>query len=342
MFTNYTRHFFWVILLFSCISNAQTLTGSVFDEKTKEPLYGVSVYFDGTTNGTATDTQGKFVISYKASTESALVISYLGYDSKAFDVRKLTNGVKIYLKPKEEALGVVYLENDPWSRKKKMAIFRREFIGNTAGASQCKILNEDDIDVVYNPTTKTLSAYASKPIEIRNKYLGYTISYNMEEFEAKLHITPSGFALTNSVYVEGTSFYSELRKKTRRRNVKAREKEFEQSILNFMRSLASEKLKENKFELFHRGFIISPDKYLDVVKEDNKITKIEMKLSKLIILYNRPKYGLEYQSSIEILDENKVFYINEFGNFSPPKKLTFGGFFGKKRIANTLPLDYNL
>lgn len=337
MIANYTRNFLWIILLFSCITTAQTLSGSVFDYKTKEPLYGVSVYFDGTTNGTATGTDGKFVISYKESTESALVISYLGYYTQTFDVRKLQNGVKIYLKSKPETLGTVFIENDPWSRKKKMAIFRREFIGTTAGAENCKILNEDDIDVVFNPTTKKLTAYASKPIQIRNKYLGYTISYNMEEFEATLSVFKNEYRDTNRVYIEGTSFYTELREKPRRRHIKAREKEFGQSILNFMRSLADKKLEENKFQVFHRGFIVPPYKYFDIVKEENKITKIDMKTRKLTIVYDR-----FYKSFMEIPYDNKVFYINEFGNFSPPKKLSFGGVFGEKRIANTLPLDYSL
>lgn len=336
MFTNYVRHFFWIVFFFSCISTAQTLSGNVFDEKTKEPLYGVSVYFDGTTNGTATGTDGKFVISYKPSIESALIISYLGYTTQAFDVRKLTNGVKIYLTPKPESLGTVFIENDPWPRKRKLAIFRREFLGSSTGASKCSILNEDDIDLVYNPTTKTLAAYASKPIQIKNNYLGYNISYNMEEFEVKFHITPNGFPITNNVYVEGTSFYSELRKKTRRRNIKAREKEFGQSVLNFMRSLADKKLEENGFQIFHKGFIVPPYKYFDLTKEGT-YTKVNMKTDKLVIMYDR-----FYQSTLIIPYENKEFYINKFGNFTPPKKLTFGGFFGKKRIANTLPLDYNL
>lgn len=336
MFKNYSKYFFWITLLFSCISSAQTLSGHVFDEKTKEPLYGVSVYFDGTTNGTATDMQGKFIISYKASTESALIVSYLGYDSRAFDVRKLTSGVKIYLKPKKEALGVVYLENDPWSRKKKMAIFRREFIGNTAGASQCRILNEDDIEVVYNPTTKKLTAYASKPILIKNKYLGYTISYNMEEFEAQLSVSRGGYETTRRVYVEGTSFYAELRKKARKRNIKAREKEYGESILFFMRSLAKKQLEENGFQIFHKGFIVPPYKYFDITLEGEN-AKVDMKTNKLVIVYDR-----FHKSSLTIPYENKVFYINKFGNFSPPRKLSFGGFFGEKRIANTLPLDYSM
>ncbi|WP_298420379.1 carboxypeptidase-like regulatory domain-containing protein [uncultured Kordia sp.] len=336
MFTNYSRFILLIALLFSSISLAQTLSGVVLDEKTKEPLYGVSVYFDGTTNGTATDMQGKFVISYKASTESALVVSYLGYNTQIFDVRKLTSGVKIYLKSKPESLGVVFIENDPWPRKRKMAIFRREFIGKTVGASECRILNEDDIEVVFNPTTKKLTAYASKPILVKNKYLGYTISYNMEEFEAQLNVSRNGFTTTRSVYVEGTSFYSELRKKTRKRNLKAREKEYEESILHFMRSLAKKQLEENGFQIFHKGFIVPPYKYFDVTLEGEN-AKIDMKTNKLIIVYDR-----FHKSSLTIPYENKVFYINKFGNFSPPKKLSFGGFFGKKRIANTLPLDYNL
>ncbi|WP_430408918.1 carboxypeptidase-like regulatory domain-containing protein [Kordia sp.] len=336
MFANYSYYFFWIAILFSCYSSAQTLSGYVFDEKTKEPLYGVSVYFDGTTNGTATDTQGKFIISYKASTESALVISYLGYDSRAFDVRKLASGVKVYLQPKNEALGVVYIENDPWSRKKKMAIFRREFIGNSMEARDCKILNEDDIDVVFNPTTKTLMAYANKPILIKNKYLGYTVSYAMEEFEATLQVSRNGFATTRRVYVEGTSFYSELSEKTRKRYVKAREKEFGQSILYFMRSLAKKQLEENGFQVFHKGFIVPPYKYFDITQEGEN-TKVNLKTNKLTIMYDR-----FYKSFMTIPYENKEFYINKFGNFSPPKKLSFGGFFGEKRIANTLPLDYNL
>ncbi|WP_046755759.1 carboxypeptidase-like regulatory domain-containing protein [Kordia jejudonensis] len=336
MFTTNTRYFVLILILFSGISSAQTLSGAVFDEKTKEPLYGVSVYFDGTTNGTATNTEGKFLISYKASTESALVVSYLGYDSQTFDVRKLVSGVKIYLKPKKETLGVVYIENDPWTRKKKMEIFRREFIGIGEGATQSKILNEDDIDVVFNPSTKILSAYASKPIVIRNKYLGYSISYNLDEFEAELGVYRNEYRSTKRVYIGGTSFYSELREKPRKRHIKNREKEFGQSILNFMRSLADKKLEENGFQVFHKGFIVPPYKYFDITKEGLN-TKVNMKTVRLTIVYDR-----FHKSFMTVPTENKEFYINEFGNFSPSKELSFGGVFGEKRIGKALPLDYSL
>jgi hypothetical protein len=336
MFTNYTKHFLWILLCFSSICSAQTLEGYIFDEKTKEPLYGVSVYFDGTTNGTASNTEGKFTITYKPSTKSALIISYLGYNSQSFDVRKLEANVKIYLAPKAESLGVVYLENDPWTRKKKMAIFRREFIGKTIAAKGCKILNEDDIEVVFNPATNKLTAFASKPIMVKNTYLGYTISYSMEEFEANLRVSFTGFATTRSVYVEGTSFYKEQNKKIRRKHRKAREKEYDQSVLYFMRSLAKKQLEENGFQIFHKGFIVPPYKYLSVEQLEQG-TKVTVNTNRLTIVYDR------YVKSFMIASgENKTFFINKFGNYAPPRILSFGGVFGDKRIANTLPLDYSL
>ncbi|EDP96042.1 carboxypeptidase-like regulatory domain-containing protein [Kordia algicida OT-1] len=333
---NYTVFIFCVCFFITTISFAQTLEGFILDEKTKEPLFGVSIYFDGTTNGTATNDSGKFSIRYKPSTKSALVISYLGYETRLFDVRKLENGVKIYLTEKPQALGTVYLDNDPWSRQKKMRIFKREFLGSSVDHYMCRIMNLDDIDLTYNPRTQKLNAYAKKPIIIKNKYLGYTVEYTMEEFEADLRLTTKSDVLTRSVYVEGSSFYKELNKKVRRRHRKTREIEYGQSVLYFMRSLSKKQLRQNGFQIFRKGFIVPPYKYFEITKlgED---TKVKLTAERLTIVYNH-----EYKSFMTILEDNKEFTINKFGNYSPPRKISFGGVLGDKRIANTLPLDYKL
>lgn len=336
MYKNPIQFIFSTIFFFCGYLQAQTLQGIIVDHESKEPLYGVSIYFDGTTNGTATDMNGKFSIHYQPSTKSPLVVSYLGYETQLFDVRKLENDVTIYLIQKPQSLETVYIENDPWSRKKKLEIFKREFIGKTIDPKECEILNEDDIKLVYNPATQTLNAYADKPIRIRNKYLGYHVSYNIEEFSAQLQETFSGIVLTKSVYVEGSSFYSELHKKLRRKHRKAREKEYGQSVLYFMRSLANRQLKENGFQVFHKGFIVPPYKYFDIKKEGEN-THVKLEAERLVIVYNRFQ-----KSFMTILDENKEFTINKYGNYSPPKRVSFGGVLGNKRIANTLPLDYNM
>ncbi|MBC8757442.1 carboxypeptidase-like regulatory domain-containing protein [Kordia sp. YSTF-M3] len=336
MFTNYSNYFFWLLLLCVTTSQAQILEAYVFDAVTKEPLFGVSVYFDGTTNGTSTNDEGKFRISYKPSTKSALIISYLGYEKQLLDVRKLTNGTSLYLVAKPQVLGTVYLENDTWSRKKKMDIFKREFIGRSVSATACRIVNQDDIELVYNPATQKLNAYASKPLIIKNKYLGYTVSYILEEFEADLRLSTMGDVLVRSVYVEGSSFYMEQNKEVRRKHRKIREKEYDQSVLYFMRSLAKKQLTENGFQIFHKGFIVPPYKYFEITNMGED-TKVNVTTNKLVIVYDR-----YYKSFLDIDDENRVFFINKFGNYSPPKKVFFGGVLGDKRVGNTLPLDYSL
>ena len=56
------------------------ITGTVVDE-TKEGLPGASVLVKGTTNGTDTDFDGKFVLNAKTNS-GVLVISFIGYKSK--------------------------------------------------------------------------------------------------------------------------------------------------------------------------------------------------------------------------------------------------------------------
>ncbi|WP_298511590.1 carboxypeptidase-like regulatory domain-containing protein [uncultured Kordia sp.] len=333
---NYTSFFLYLSLFFTAISYAQTLEAYVLDQKTQEPLLGVSIYFDGTTIGTTTNENGKFSIDYKPSTKSPLVVSYIGYETLLFDVRKLENGAKIYMKLKPQALGTVYLENDPWSRRKKMEIFKREFIGKTVEPYLCQIMNLDDIELVYNPTTQKLNAYADKPIIIKNKYLGYTVSYTMEVFEADLRLTTRGDVLTRSVYVEGATFYTERNKRVRRRHRKAREKEFGESVLYFMRSLAKKQLTENGFQIFRKGFIVPPYKYFQITPMGED-TKVKLTADRLVVVYDRFQ-----KSFLTILDTEKEFIIDKYGNYSPPRKISFGGVLGDKRIANTLPLDYNL
>jgi len=69
-----------LILHFGIFGFAQdtTISGSVVDADTQQPLPGASVVVKGTNNGTTTDFDGNFIISNVSSNES-IIISYLGY-----------------------------------------------------------------------------------------------------------------------------------------------------------------------------------------------------------------------------------------------------------------------
>ena len=68
------------IFLFPLCGMAQDITvnGKITDASSGEELIGATVVVDGTTNGTATDYEGKFTIS-KVPLQSVLVVSYTGY-----------------------------------------------------------------------------------------------------------------------------------------------------------------------------------------------------------------------------------------------------------------------
>ena len=82
-----------VALLVSTIAFAQgTISGSVTDGSTGDPLPGASVLVKGTTNGVTADFDGNFTIT--ANSGDVLVISYLGFQALEVAAR---NGMSIEL-----------------------------------------------------------------------------------------------------------------------------------------------------------------------------------------------------------------------------------------------------
>ena len=67
----------------------RTLTGSVRDKTTSEPLPGVTIIEKGTTNGTTTDISGNFKVSIEP--ESVIVVSFIGMTPKEIKPGKNTN-----------------------------------------------------------------------------------------------------------------------------------------------------------------------------------------------------------------------------------------------------------
>ena len=65
------------------VTQVKSVTGTIIDE-TGEPMIGVSVLVQGTTTGTVTDLDGKFVLEIPAN--ATLVISYIGYKTQNIKV----------------------------------------------------------------------------------------------------------------------------------------------------------------------------------------------------------------------------------------------------------------
>lgn len=97
--------FFGLMMLYSFSLQAQTVTGSIIDEATKESLPGTSIVEKGTSNGTITDMDGNFSLTV-SSPDAILVVSFVGYITQEVSVSGKTE-ININLAPDLQSLDEV-------------------------------------------------------------------------------------------------------------------------------------------------------------------------------------------------------------------------------------------
>jgi len=83
-----------------------TVSGTVSDENTGEPLIGVTIQVQNTGRGVATDTNGEYEIQL-SGTSATLVFSYVGYQTKTFEVDANTGTLNVTLRQDVAELGEV-------------------------------------------------------------------------------------------------------------------------------------------------------------------------------------------------------------------------------------------
>lgn len=92
-----------------------TLTGSVFDGESNEPLIGSTILQEGSTKGTSAGIDGSFTISVDAL-PATLKVSFIGYEAKSLTVKN-TNPVQVFLSMDAELVGEVLVVG--YGRQKK-------------------------------------------------------------------------------------------------------------------------------------------------------------------------------------------------------------------------------
>ncbi|WP_373059880.1 carboxypeptidase-like regulatory domain-containing protein [Zunongwangia sp. H14] len=323
-------------LLFSGIAFGQEkLDGVIYSAQDSSAVFGASIYFDGTSLGVSSNKDGSFLLKKPSEITAPLVISSLGFEKLIIPALQLNSSAipPVYLKPSEEMLTTVKIEADPWTREKKMKIFKKEFLGSSPEAEKCRIKNAKAIELSYRPSAQTLTASSEEPIIVKNRYLGYEIKYELRNFQVNFTTGSSGIQLIHSVYYDGTSFFKELKEKTTNKTLRNRDKIYKGSVLHFMRSLASKKLEENQFDIYHDRFKVAAYQFFKLTRLES-LTLVELLTHKVVILYNHAK-----QSTLQ---SNGKFVIDDLGNHSPPQNLIFGGYMAAGRISHLLPLNFNL
>jgi len=169
-----------------------------------KPLSGASVYFEHTSVGTVTDSSGAFSLSITARGSQQLIVSYIGFQRHVENIAagSAERFLTIKLDKKETTLQeVVVKADDGW--QKWGDLFRELFIGTSAYAKHCTILNKEKLRFVFSKATNTLHVYADEPLMLENQSLGYSIRIDLEKFNYEFN--------TKYLFYEIHSFYQQLR-----------------------------------------------------------------------------------------------------------------------------------
>ena len=81
---------------------AQTsIRGTVTDAETNEPIPGVNILIQGTSEGTNTDFDGNFTLSSDQAAPFTVVISSIGFSSQSIEVTSADQVINVLLQPGE-------------------------------------------------------------------------------------------------------------------------------------------------------------------------------------------------------------------------------------------------
>ena len=357
-----------ILYLLPWLSLAQTatvtLTGTVTDEKTGEPLPFANVYINNSSIGTTTNEKGTYVLANLPIGNLDVAVSYLGYAPIKQTLRFEQPGRKTVvfkMRSGMELEGVVIYSKKSKKREQRLKIITRELLGAGPFSKLCKILNPDVLRISMEDDGH-LSAQSTSPLKIENRALGYMVYQDLYDFD----------------FYEGKVFYggntrfelltpkNEEEKNLWRSNQK---KAYQGSLKELLTSMVTDSLRENGFRVFQempdslrRFHTVRPVNGLNPIKNHLHVRIDEIRGAQLI----RPG-ELETErlvvsgTKLEVFNLNKrarspytdmgyaytlitmpqgYIVISPQGWVIMPMGFEIAGDLGNDRFANLLPSDW--
>ena len=361
------------LLPFFCL--AQTLKGVVIDYNTNEPIAGASVYLNGTTLGNTTDQSGHYSIKVNDIIYTQLVFSFMGYETFMIENPFKQLPDTVYLKEKDFRVDEVTVRGRPtFSEKQKWTAFREQFLGMTPGGRSCRILNEKDIRLVYDPKTHRLHGYADVPIVLKNTYLGYNVRCELIQFTLILGPQKSLHRKNiDTAQIVITASFEELQKINSIQSDRRKES-YKYSKNRFFKSISKSDFINSGLVLLKDtenaslGKLLAQEHFFNVIKKsaDESTINIEVIpknknldgiMSLTIAESSEPKNdnsmfslsmgqrssggGIVLYTHISTLFiEADSFNVDSYGNTDLFFRLYITGDMSRYRIGDQLPLDY--
>lgn len=325
---------------------SQNIKGKVVDSNST-PIAGASVYLDGTTIGTSTDSEGLFEITASNKYNTLLIVRFLGYEDIIVSNPYEKDFYTFVLVQKTTEIETVVIVKDGFTRKQKLQLFREQFLGTTKYGKACKILNEEAIDFYYDLDTFIFTASSSEPIKVENPLLGYIVDFDLQDFYVKFSFkTIKSINAVQSMYL-GTAKYTDTSSEDKIN--KNRNDVYFGSSPHFFKTIIDNSWSSKNFILFEGKFSVNANDFFKVVKSSDlyEITvsstiKPELYLGSIKrdgfhadfnLLYNKKRQS-------RVIFKTQTFFIDNFGNTTHRDQIIFGGDIGQQKVGNTLPLNF--
>ena len=285
--------FFLLIFLQGVLYAQIVITGKVTTSQ-NEPLEGASVYLNNTTIGTITNAEGEFSLPVKKGNYD-LIVSFIGFNNFQTTINDKNQKTNFYIQltPDTTLLNEVEIKKTVYDEdwKYNLQRFKQALLGRSKVADNCIITNEKDLHFNYNASTNTLTALAKKPLVIKNKELGYLITYDLVNFTlTSQHLVFSGYAQ-----------YKNLRKSVSKKWEKNRRIAYNGSRMHFLRCLLNQNLKDE-------GFFVNQFKRLE---NPNRPSEEKIKLAQeLVKLHGNINFSQEITIPKTPLDSALVVLKN--------------------------------
>ena len=360
----FTLAFF--LCLHSEAQNSFAITGNISDEK-NQPLSGVTIFLTGRMNITASDVNGHFSLNNLSAGNYNLVITMIGHKPLVNDVTIIDKDVVLTfeLEPQVINLRAVTITPDK-SRLKNLETFKKQFLGESENASQCKILNSEVLTFNYDKKTERLTAISDDILVIKNRALGYQLKYVLLNFTHDENKNSTIYQGYPSFEKMQGSPEEEAQWKNNRRMA------YLGSIHHFIHSVYDESCQADGFIVYkiknrspfdltntNRNLIridynrVSFDSLLTV--KDNHFKTLNF-TDALYVIYTKgieqinfknKNYSLEGVYSERRLPQGQVSIVNllgpvsidQNGLFIPTANLYFEGYMGWGKIADLVPYE---
>jgi hypothetical protein len=353
-----------LLLPLSCLAQLK-ISGKVINSKTLKPVANASVFLSNATVGGKSADNGSYNLTNVRPGQYDLVVTSIGYAAHRQTVMATGHNIvlpDIYLIPEVTQLKEVKIKpNDNWA--KYYAIFKKEFLGTSAFAKQCKILNPDVIELDYDKTSEQLSASSSDFIEIENKALGYKIKYLLQGFIKD--------DKTQELHYEGSALFEEMQGTPAQKAqwIKQRNQIYYGSAMHFFRSANANTLLKEGFKVKKLLRKPNPDyepgstgkksyQYIETLFDNvltaGEFTKPTQEEGIFSLTYEGFLLHVAYNNKAESTDHasHKQLTIvslrgvsglfDNNGVITNPNSVIYEGAWGNSRIAELLPADFEI